>query len=99
MAELHLTARELEALVGDALRARLKAAGFAFDRPMDARLTEHDYYAFPLTLPLGGAVSIVQSPDGKWIFQQTSDAISSRLHETFMAHAEAIARQKQPPND
>lgn len=99
MATLRLSAQEVQALIGDALRARLKAAGFTFDRSMDARTTDYDFFAFPITLALGGLVHIVQDPEtGEWTFQQTASVISERLFDSFGAHAEAMARREQPTN-
>lgn len=99
MKELRLTDAELQALIAPALRARLQESGFAFGRPMDARLDEFDIMLFPIGLDLAGLASVERDLEGVWTFRQIDSAVlHDRTADALRSHVAAIMGTQQVIN-
>lgn len=94
MKELRLTDGEMQALVANKLRAKLRAAGFKMGPPADQ---EPPTFYFPININVAGEVAIVRHEDGTWtILQDEHGMLADRTAAALGIHAAAIASREVP---
>lgn len=87
MRELRITDEDLQALIADALRDKLKAAGFN----TVVGSTEHAGFFFPINLGLAGQCTVTRHEDGTWTFTQEDNArLAERMEACLGFHAQAV---------
>lgn len=91
MKEFKISDAGLQALVADALRKRLIAAGLRPGAPSNDCCA----VALPVNLNLAGEVEVERDEDGTWTFRQQLDAeVSSRTAFAAECHASAVAARE-----
>ena len=87
MRVLRLTDRELQDIVGPALRAKLKMAGFVSGTPSN----DHTAFFFPINLDLAGDVVVTRHEDCTWTITQECDlTLLERTQAAGEAHVAAM---------
>jgi len=87
MKELRLSDRELQDIVGPALRAKLKVAGFVSGTPSN----DHTAFFFPINLDLAGDVVVTRHEDATWSITQECDlTLLERTQAAGEAHVAAV---------
>ena len=92
MKQITMTDLELQKLVGEALRARLRKEGFVPGSASD----EHNGFYFPVSLELAGDVKVTRFADGTWTFEQeTNQMLAERIASSLVSHVEAVTEAIQ----
>ena len=87
MREITISATELQAFVGDALRAKLAAHGFSMGTPSDR---PRERYLLPVDLNLTGITAVICGTDGSVTIQQEDEIIGRRLFDASAMHVQAV---------
>lgn len=93
MREITITDGELQKMIGEGIRRRLRAAGFVLGT------SERDIsrtYLFPINLDLTGAVEVFRHEDGVWTIRQDETAIAAMINESDHMLGEAVLRRTLP---
>ena len=87
MRELRITDEDLQALIADGLRKKLKAAGFNTVVPS----SDHAGFFFPVNLSLAGECTVTRHEDGTWTITQEDNALlADRTDDCLGFHAQAV---------
>lgn len=93
MREFSISAKDLQAAVGDTLRARFKRAGLQIVPSDGGNCT----VMLPVNLHLVGNVEVICEEDGTWIFRQELEMeVADRVKYAEGAHLAAVVKRETP---
>lgn len=91
MRTLQFSDRELQDLIGAAIRKKLRAAGFSPGARMHADDDPNSAFYFPINLDLGGKCAVCRDETGTWtITQEHCSEIAERLGASESMFIEAV---------